>query len=116
MNFLASIQKCIPTIAQLLGSKNISDVLEGIDFFVTGFEFGMTDTMVGIRRMLVLIWSKEQVVKEAVVNAYRRLYMNSQSTNARYICVTDTICIQSSLVNPDTSVTKYIVRISKSAV
>ena len=83
MNFTSSIQKCIPTICHLLGSKNVSDVLEAIDFFVTGYEFGVNNAMVGIRGMLVLIWSKEQNVKEAVVTAYKRLYLNPDGSNAR---------------------------------
>lgn len=65
----------------------MTDVLESIDFFVTGFEFGLSSTMAGIRRMLALIWSKEQSIKEAVVNAYKRLYVNNQAavTNERYV-------------------------------
>ncbi|CAB4059480.1 YCS4 [Lepeophtheirus salmonis] len=45
----------LPIMCQLLGSKQFTDILEAIDFFVTAFEF---------------------VVKEAVVKAYRRLYID----------------------------------------
>lgn len=70
-------------IAQLLGSKTLTDVMEAIEFFVTGFEFGLSSTMIGIRRMLPLIWSKEGGIKDAVVGAYRRLYLNPEGGNAR---------------------------------
>ncbi len=83
MIFAGQIQRAVPIIAQLLGSKNNSDVFEAIEFFCTGFEFGVTNTLMGIRRMLVLVWSKEQAVKDTVVGAYQRLYLNPQGGNAR---------------------------------
>ena len=81
--FATQIQAAVPVICQLLGSKTNTDILEAIDFFVTGFEFGVTLTMIGIRRMLHLIWSRESSVKEAVVSAYKRLYLNPQGGNQR---------------------------------
>ncbi|XP_061198116.1 condensin complex subunit 1-like [Saccostrea echinata] len=81
--FATQIQASVPVICQLLGSKTITDILEAIDFFVTGFEFGVTLTMMGIRRMLHLIWSREASVKDAVVAAYKRLYLNPQVGNQR---------------------------------
>lgn len=81
--FATQLQAAVPVISQLLGSKNVTDVMEAIEFFVTGFEFGLTATMIGIRRMLPLIWSKEASVKDAVVAAYKRLYLNPQGGNAR---------------------------------
>ncbi|XP_052287084.1 condensin complex subunit 1-like isoform X2 [Dreissena polymorpha] len=81
--FATQLQNSIPVIAQLLGSKTSTDVMEAVEFFVTGFEFGLTSTMIGIRRMLPLIWSKEAGIKEAVVSAYKRLYLTPQAANAR---------------------------------
>ncbi|XP_071110071.1 condensin complex subunit 1-like [Haliotis cracherodii] len=83
LTFAKQVQTSVPTICQLLGSKNTSDVFEAIEFFVTGFEFGVTATMLGIRRMLALVWSKESGVKEAVVTAYKRLYLSPQGGNQR---------------------------------
>ncbi len=71
-------------VCQLLGSQNVTDVMEAIEFFVTSFEFGVGNAMMGIRRMLVLIWSKEGNIKDAVVAAYKRLYLNPQGNNPRY--------------------------------
>ena len=82
--FANTLQKAVPVISQLLGSKNLTDIMEAIEFFVTGFEFGLSYTMIGIRRMLPLIWSKEAGVKDAVVAAYKRLYLNQQGGNQRY--------------------------------
>lgn len=69
----------------MLGSQNTTDVMEAIEFFVTSFEFGVGNAMMGIRRMLVLIWSKEANIKDAVVAAYKRLYLNPQGNNPRYL-------------------------------
>lgn len=76
-------------ICQLLGSKSITDVLEAVEFFITGFEFGLGIMMMGIRRMLPLIWSRESGIKEAVVGAYKRLYLSPADSNQRYIVLAD---------------------------
>ncbi|KAK7496786.1 hypothetical protein BaRGS_00011995 [Batillaria attramentaria] len=86
--FARQIQEAVPIICQLLGSKNTSDVFESIEFFVTSYEFGVSAALLGIRRMLVLIWSKEQSVKDAVVAAYKRLYLESTSGSQRTRAVT----------------------------
>ena len=62
-------------MAMLLGSKQSTDILEAIDFFVSAFEFGVQNSMLGVRRMLSLIWSGEATIREAVVAAYKRLYI-----------------------------------------
>ncbi|KAJ8320625.1 hypothetical protein KUTeg_002212 [Tegillarca granosa] len=81
--FASEMQTAVPIICQLLGSKTVTDVLEAIEFFVTGFEFGLTACMLGVRRMLPLIWSKESGIKEAVVMAYKRLYLKPKGGNQR---------------------------------
>ena len=83
MKFVQEIQNSIPVICQLLGSKSTSDVMEAINFFVMGYEFGITNAIVGVRTMLSRIWSSETAIKEAVVGAYKRLYLKSQSRDPR---------------------------------
>nr|XP_045604996.1 condensin complex subunit 1-like [Procambarus clarkii] len=81
--FAKLIHKGLPVVCQLMGSKIVSDVLEAVSFFVTAFEFGLLNAMTGVRRMLALVWSKEQGIKTAVVEAYQRLYINIDSPNDR---------------------------------
>ena len=50
---------------------------------MSAFEFGLLDAMLGVRRMLSLIWSQEKTIKDAVVAAYKRLYINVDSNNSR---------------------------------
>ncbi len=83
MTFVEQITQAVPVVCQLLGSKSTTDVLEAIEFFVTAFEFGVGNAMMGIRRMLVLVWSREATIKESVVTAYKRLYLNPQGANPR---------------------------------
>ena len=69
---------CIPVAVQLLGSKVISDILESLEFLSTAFEFQVRGSQEGVCKALALVWSREQQVKDAVVTAYVRLYLNQQ--------------------------------------
>ena len=77
--FGEELNKALPTVCLLLGSKQVSDVLEAINFFVSAFEFGVLNAMMGVRKMLTLIFSREQEIKKAVVSAYKRLYIDQTS-------------------------------------
>merc|ERR1719458_1782467 len=78
VKFSKIIHKALPVVAMLLGSKQSTEILEAIDFFVSAFEFGVQNSMLGVRRMLSLIWSGEATIREAVVAAYKRLYIESE--------------------------------------
>lgn len=79
VEFITNIQNAVPTLCQLLGSKNTTDVLEGIQFFITASRFNLENAIVGIRKMMMLIWSKETGVREAVINAYTQLYLGEEN-------------------------------------
>jgi len=83
LSFATQIQQCIPVICQLLGSKNSTDVLEAIQFFVTAVQFGVSAAGIGVRRAITLVWSQEQTVREALVEAYRELYIVSNEKGVR---------------------------------
>ena len=78
LNFIQMMTDCIPVAVQLLGSKVISDILESLEFLSTAFEFQVRGSQEGVRKALALVWSREQQVKDAVVTAYVRLYLNQQ--------------------------------------
>ncbi len=73
-----SIKSAIPKLSRLLFSKTQTDVLEVISFFVTCYEHGLTDMVFGIRKMLSLVLYAEKTIKDAVVSAYKRLYLKKQ--------------------------------------
>ena len=75
MEFLRQIEAAIPKLTQLLFSKTQTDVIEVISFFVTCYEHGLSDMLMGIRKMLSLILFAEATIKDAVIEAYKRLYL-----------------------------------------
>lgn len=82
LSFVKQLEAAIPKISKLLFSKTQTDVLEVISFFVTCYEHGLNDMLFGIRKMLSLVMYAEKTVKDAVVNAYKRLYL-SPSTGGK---------------------------------
>ncbi|NWR65294.1 CND1 protein, partial [Bucorvus abyssinicus] len=82
-NFSAKITEALSLISKMLYENCVSVVQEAIEFFVTASQFGVPQALLGVRRMLPLIWSKEPGVKEAVLNAYRRLYLRPSGDSER---------------------------------
>jgi len=75
VQFIREIHRSVPIICELLGSKNASDVLEAIQFFVTATSFNVEKAHDGLRKMLMLVWSKENNIREALLKAYVDLYL-----------------------------------------
>jgi condensin complex subunit 1 len=46
IHFITEIHGAIPVLCQLLGSKNASDILETIEFFVAATSFGVEQAQV----------------------------------------------------------------------
>lgn len=62
-------------------------VQEAVQFCITAFEFSVADSVCGVRKMLPLVWSTDVAVKDAVIQAYRRLYLNPHGDSTRYTSV-----------------------------
>ncbi|XP_065532365.1 condensin complex subunit 1 isoform X2 [Lathamus discolor] len=82
-NFSMKITEALSLISKLMYENCVSVVQEAIEFFVTVSQFGVPEALSGVRRMLPLIWSKEPGIKEAVLNAYRRLYLSPSGDSER---------------------------------
>ncbi|NWH73336.1 CND1 protein, partial [Piaya cayana] len=82
-NFSVKITEALSLISKLMYENCISVVQEAIEFFVTVSKFGVPQALLGVRRMLPLIWSKEAGIKEAVLNAYRQLYLSPSGDSER---------------------------------
>jgi condensin complex subunit 1 len=87
ITFVQLVSSAVPMICQLLHSRQTTDVIEAIDFFTSAYQFGMAEALVGGQQMLVLVWSQDQAVRDAVAVAYKKLYLNTESTAPRYIFV-----------------------------
>ncbi|XP_055962824.1 condensin complex subunit 1 [Sorex fumeus] len=82
-SFSLKITQAIDIISKMMYENTATVVQEVIEFFVTVSQFGLPQALLGVRRMLPLIWSKEPGVREAVLNAYRQLYLSPQGDSAR---------------------------------
>lgn len=65
-------------------------VQEAVQFCVTVCEFSVANSVSGVRKMLPLVWSTDAAIKDAVVQAYRRLYLNPQGDTIRCVKQLDT--------------------------
>lgn len=81
--FAEKIQEVIPTLCEMLYSRTQSDIHEAIAFFVSAHRLGIKGAILGIRKMLPLVWSREPSIREAVANSYRDVYFNQPATNAK---------------------------------
>uniref|UniRef100_A0A8C1Z7H1 Condensin complex subunit 1 n=1 Tax=Cyprinus carpio TaxID=7962 RepID=A0A8C1Z7H1_CYPCA len=61
----------------------LSVVQEAVQFCVTAFEFSVANSVCGVRKMLPLVWSTDVTIKDSVIQAYRRLYLNPHGDNTR---------------------------------
>ncbi|NXV72163.1 CND1 protein, partial [Atlantisia rogersi] len=82
-NFTVQITEALSLISKMMYENCISVVQEAIEFFVTVSQFGVSQALLGVRRMLPLVWSKEPGIKEAVLNAYRWLYLSPKGDSER---------------------------------
>ncbi|NWZ38268.1 CND1 protein, partial [Brachypodius atriceps] len=82
-NFSVKITEALNLISKMMYENSVSVVQEAIEFFVTVSQFGVPQALLGVRRMLPLIWSKEPGIKEAVLNAYRQLYLSPNEHSER---------------------------------
>ncbi|GAB1602175.1 hypothetical protein Ahia01_000496400 [Argonauta hians] len=92
--FSGQLKEAIPTLCGMLHSKINSDILEAIEFFVSAYEFGLKTAVVGIRKSLGLMHTaRDNVIKDAVVNAYKRIYLkpSNNSDRTRALMVIDSL-------------------------
>jgi condensin complex subunit 1 len=83
--FVELVSSALPIICELLRSRQVTDVIQAIEFFTSAFQFGMAGAIIGVQQMLVLMWSHVEVVRDAVAVAYRRLYLTTENTTPRYV-------------------------------
>ena len=95
LKFIEVLHGATPTICQLLGSKNKSEVIEAMDYFEIGDAYNIEQNKLGIRRMLRLIWTKGNSdegkgVQNHLIECYKRLFFEapdsySENDAANYV-------------------------------
>ncbi|KAF1916359.1 armadillo-type protein [Ampelomyces quisqualis] len=82
LEFAEIINEAAETVTQLLSSKNKSEIIEAMDFFVTIHAYKVENAKLGIRRMLRLIWTKGNSdegkgVQAHLLECYKGLYFEA---------------------------------------
>ncbi|KAI1486663.1 condensin component [Biscogniauxia mediterranea] len=82
LKFIDVLHEATQTVVQLLGSKNKSEVIEAMDYLEIGNAYNIEDNMVGIRRMMRLIWTKGNSdegkgVQTHLIDCYKRLFFEA---------------------------------------
>lgn len=95
LRFIEVLHQATPVVCQLLSSKNKSEVIEAMDFFVVIDAYKIEAARTGIRRMLRLIWTKGNSdegkgVQTHLIDCYRGLFFGapdsfSENDAANYI-------------------------------
>jgi len=76
MDFIIMMQHAMPIASAMLASKTSGDVTEIMELFVTAHKFRLENVDEGVRKMLMLVWSKEAGIKESVLDAFKRIYLD----------------------------------------
>lgn len=82
INFVEVLHAATPIVCQLLSSKNKSEVIEAMDFFVVIDAYKVEAARTGIRRMLRLIWTKGNSdegkgVQSHLIDCYKGLFFDA---------------------------------------
>ncbi|PNS20628.1 Condensin complex subunit 1 [Sphaceloma murrayae] len=82
LKFIEIVHEATPVAIQLLGSKNKSEVIEAMDFFVIADAYKVETARAGIRRMLRLIWTKGNSdegkgVQSHLIECYKGLFFDA---------------------------------------
>ena len=73
--FARSLAGCMPTLVQLLASSTVSDVQESIALLLTCKQFEVAGAPDAIRKMLPLVFARDQAVKDRIIEALDQLYI-----------------------------------------
>lgn len=82
LKFINVLHEASPIVTQLLSSKNKSEIIEAMDFFVTLDAYKVETARMGIRRMLRLIWTKGNSdegkgVQAHLIECYKGLFFDA---------------------------------------
>ncbi|KAB0791130.1 hypothetical protein PPYR_02930 [Photinus pyralis] len=82
-DFLRLIDSAIKPMSDLLESASVSDMQEAIEFFVTAYKFNINNALFGVLEMLKIMQRNEQERKDHVIDAFKSIYLTTDSTTMR---------------------------------
>lgn len=95
--FSEAMSHAVPKLEELLMSTTVTDALEAIDFFKTGYLFGIKGTENGMRLMLRLLYVHTGQDKNekgnAVMKSYHQILFATDATGRAHHCkVVENMC------------------------
>lgn len=82
VEFSKAITSSMPSLVNLLASSTVSDVQDSIALLLTCKQFEIAGAPEAIRKMLTLIFARDQNVKEKVIEALDQLYLSGWAGNS----------------------------------
>ena len=82
VEFSKSITSSMPSLVNLLASSTVSDVQDSIALLLTCKQFEIVGATEAIRKMLTLIFARDQNIKEKVIEALDQLYLSGWAGNS----------------------------------
>lgn len=76
IGFVKQLEKSTKIISNLLFSGQPSVIVDAVEFLTAAYQFGLEGALAGVQNMLLLVWSPETSVKDAVAASYRHLYLD----------------------------------------
>jgi condensin complex subunit 1 len=83
VKFCEQLSAAVPVICQLMGSSTKTEVNEAIRFMSRARSYGLPGLKDGLQRMLTLIWSSEQSIREEVVENFTSMYFTRLSDDGK---------------------------------
>lgn len=77
-DFISKVHDTLPSVCQLLSSETITDVVECIDYLVKCYMFRIEISSFGLKKVLKLVWSPYQSIKDAASEAIQHIFMNTE--------------------------------------
>lgn len=95
--FSEAMSQAVPKLEEMLMSSTVTDVLEAIEFFKTGYLFNIKGTERGMRLMLRLLYintSRDKNEKgEAVIKSYHQILFDTDAHGRAHHCkVVENLC------------------------
>lgn len=81
VDFSNAITSSMPSLVNLLASSTVSDVQDSIALLLTCKQFEIVGAPDAIRKMLTLVFARDQNVKEKVIEALDQLYLSGWAGN-----------------------------------
>ncbi|KAL3271523.1 hypothetical protein HHI36_022001 [Cryptolaemus montrouzieri] len=81
VTFLKLLDSALEKMVELLETTTVGDMHEAIEFFITAYKFNIDRSMLGIVEMLRIMQRNEPERKNAIVNAFKKIYLETDSEN-----------------------------------